>query len=430
MAIFFVILSLLLLIFLCFRGIPIFFAAFLSGIFLLLTAGMDVTTSFTTTYITGLSGYFGKFFFIFTFGSLFGKLTDISGAADSIANTIVDRFGHRFVTPALVVAGMVLSYGGVSVFVCMFTLYPIMLSLFRKADIPRTLIPGVYFAGAGTAACWMPGSPQIQNLIPVQYLGTSTTAAFAPGMIGAVFETILIFLYIIWETKRAKTKGLHFELSQRDWEIIAMKEGKTLPNVWISLAPLVILLFALNFFRLPVEVALFTGVLAALLFYMRQIHWGRIWADLSDGTKDALGALFNTAAVVGFGTLVQATPAFQQIIEKVTVMNGNPLLISTVAIAVLAGVCGSGSGGLGIALPIIIKYFVPMGVNLDALTRISGLSCLTLDSLPHNGLVVSVLNVTGTDHKSAYFPVFMTTVAIPLVTLVFMFPVFLAFGMM
>ncbi len=430
MDIVFVLLCLVILVVLCFRGVPIFFAALISGILLLLTAGMDVVGHMTTTYVNGLAGYFGKFFFIFVFGSLFGKLTDISGAADSIAKTIVDKFGEKFIVPALVVAGAVLTYGGVSVFVCMFTLYPLMLSLFRKADISRTLIPAVYFAGAGTFSGWAPGSPQVQNLIPAEALGVSTMAAAGPGFIGVAFEAVLVFGYIIWAVKRSRTKGKHFEISASDQDMLNAKANRPMPGFLLSLAPLVILLVALNGLKIQVDVALFIGVIAALVCYCKTINWKNIWHDLSEGTKDGTGSLFSTSAVVGFGTLVQATPAFGQIIETVTTMKGNPMVISVLAIAVMAGVCGSGSGGLGIALPIINQYFVPLGVNVPALARISGLACLTLDSLPHNGLVVSVLNVTGNDHKSSYFPCFILTVVIPIITAVFMLALYAIMGMM
>ena len=139
--------------------------------------------------------------------------------------------------------------------------------------------------------------------------------------------------------------------------------------------------------------------------------------------------MFNTSAVVGFGSLVQVTPAFATLISSVTNIGGSPLIASGLAVTMLAGVCGSGSGGLGIALPIIKDYFVPMGVNVEALHRVSALASLGLDSLPHNGLVVSVLNVTENNHKQSYFPIFVTTCVIPLLTLVFLIALFYAFGM-
>ena len=180
----------------------------------------------------------------------------------------------------------------------------------------------------------------------------------------------------------------------------------------------------MNVLKLSAELALFVGFISGLICYSKYIPWKDIWKHLSDGTKHGTGSLFNTSAVVGFGSLVQATPAFATLISSVTSIGGSPLIASGLAVTVLAGVCGSGSGGLGIALPIIKDYFVPMGVNVEALHRVSALASLGLDSLPHNGLVVSVLNVTENNHKQSYFPIFVTTCVIPLLTLVFLIALF------
>ncbi|GLC81913.1 GntP family permease [Lacrimispora brassicae] len=429
MQILLVLLSLALLIFLCFKGVPIFFSAVISGLFLLLTAGMNPVEQFTTTYVQGLSGYFGKFFFIFVLGSLFGKLTDISGAADAIAKAIVDKLGDKFIIPSIIIAGAVLTYGGVSVFVCMFTLYPLMVSMFKRGDISRTLIPAVYFAGAGTFSCMMPGSPQIQNLMPGQILGTPATAALAPGLIAAVFEAVLVFWFTLWYADRCKKKGMHFEITEKDKLMLGVKEGKQLPSFLVAILPMIVLLVALNVFRVSAEVALFLGFMSGLVFYFKYLPWKDIWQHLADGTKDGTGSLFSTSAVVGFGSLVQVVPAFDILIKSVTGIGGSPLIASALAVTLLAGVCGSGSGGLGIALPIIKDYFIPMGINLEALHRVSALASLGLDSLPHNGLVVTVLNITENDHKSSYFPVFISTCVIPLITLAFLIMLFYMFGM-
>nr|WP_288827699.1 hypothetical protein [uncultured Clostridium sp.] len=429
MQIFLVLLSLALLIFLCFKKVPIFFAAAISGLFLLLTAGMNPVEHFTTTYVQGLSGYFGKFFFIFILGSLFGKLTDISGAADAIAKVIVDKLGDKFIIPSIIIAGAVLTYGGVSVFVCMFTLYPLMVSMFKRGDISRTLIPAVYFAGAGTFSCMMPGTPQIQNLMPAQILGTPATAALVPGLLAAAFEAILVFWFTLWYADKCKKKGLHFEMTEKDRIMLEVKEGKELPSFLVAILPMIVLLVSLNVFKYSAEVALFLGFVSGLLFYFKQIPWKEIWQHLADGTRDGTGSLFSTSAVVGFGSLVQVTPAFDILIKSVTGIGGSPLIASALAVTLLAGACGSGSGGLGITLPIIKDYFIPLGVNVEALHRVSTLASLGLDSLPHNGLVVTVLNITENDHRSSYFPVFISTCVIPLITLVFLIMLLYLFGM-
>ena len=425
-----VVISLVLLVVLCFRGVPIFFAALLSGIFVLLVAGMNVVDHMTTTYVQGMGNYFASNFFLFVFGSIFGKITEISGAAESIAETIVTKLGEKFVVPAILIAGILLTYGGVSVFVCMFALYPLMLAMFKKADISRKLIPVFYFAGAGTVTGWAPGSPQLQNTLPAQTLGVPLTAASLPGWIGVIFELVLVFAYAFWLLKHFRNKGEHFVVMESDEAVMARQAGRTKPNFIVSLLPLIILLVVLNIFKLPVPVGMFVGCVAALVCYFKQIDWKQVFGDLSEGTKNGVISLFNVCAVVGFGALVQATPAFQSIVEKVTAANGNPMIMSVLGIAVLAGVSGSGSGGLGLALPIIQVHFIPMGVNIEALSRISALACLTLDSLPHNGLVVSVLNVTGNSHKDSYGPICIFTVIIPIITTVFMLALYSIMGMM
>ena len=191
---------------------------------------------------------------------------------------------------------------------------------------------------------------------------------------------------------------------------------------------MVILLIVLDVIGWSAEISLFVGCIAGLILYAKYIPWKEIWRHLGNGTFDGVGALFNTAAVVGFGSLVQATPAFKTIINAMTSLGGSPLIASALAVTTLAGVCGSGSGGLGIVMPIIKNTF-GSSVNLQALHRVCDVSSLCLDSLPHNGLVVSVLNVTENDHRHSYFPIFILTVVIPICTLVFLIAIFYAIGM-
>lgn len=424
MSILLLLVSLAILMYMCMKGVPIFVASFVAGIFLLLTAGLDPVTSMITGYATGLGGYFGKFFFIFIMGALFGKLTDISGAADSIAKTVIDKMGDKYIVPAIALACAILAYGGVSVFVALFTIYPMMVSLFRKANLPRYLMPAVYFAGAGTFACMMPGSPQIQNLIPMQYFGTTTTAAMLPGMITAIFEAVLVFAYLSYSVKKARAKGHGYVMTEKDRVIMEANKDRKLPSVLIALVPMVTLLVALNILKFSAELSLFIGVVAAMICYAPQIVWKDISKNLSDGTMDGVRSLFNTSAVVGFGSLVQMTPAFAAAITAVTSTGGNPLISAGIAVTCLAGIVGSGSGAQGIALPILAEYYLPLGVNAEALHRISTLACLGLDSLPHNGLVVTALGVTDVSHKEGYWPIFVLTCVIPLVSLAFLIALF------
>lgn len=424
MGMLFLLISLAILMYLCMKGVPIFISAFISGLFLLITTGLNPVESMLTAYAPGLGGYFGKFFFIFIMGALFGKLTDVSGAADSIAKSVIDKLGDKYIIPAIAVACAILTYGGVSVFVALFTVYPMMVSLFRKANLPRYLMPAVYFAGAGTFTGMMPGSPQIQNLIPGQYFGTTPTAAMVPGMITAVFEAILVFVALNYFVKKARAKGHGYVMTDRDREIMESNKDRKLPNMFMAILPMIILLVVMNVFKFSAELSLFVGVISAMVCYAPQIDWKNIFKDLGDGTMDGVRSLFNTSAVVGFGSLVKLTPAFAGAITAVTSMGGNPLVSAGVAVTCLAGIIGSGSGAQGIALPILAEYYLPLGVNAEALHRVSALACLGLDSLPHNGLVVTALGVTGVSHKEGYWPICVITCIIPLISLVFLLGLF------
>lgn len=412
------------LMYLCMKGVPIFVAAFLSGLIVLVTAGLDPVQAMMGSYASGLGKYFGDFFFIFVLGSIFGKLTDISGAADSIAKAIIEKFGDKYIVPAIVMACAILTYGGVSVFVALFTVYPMMLSLFKKANLPRYLIPAVYFAGAGTFSCMLPGSPQIQNLIPMKFLGTTADAALSQGLIAGAFEAVLVFTYLAWLLNRVRKSG-EGATEHADDAKFAERANAAQPHWLLALAPMLVLLISLNLFKLPAPLALFVGILSAFVCYVKYIDWKSIWKNLGAGTSEGTSALFNTSAVVGFGYLVQLTPAFKAAITLVTSLGGNPLISAAVAVTALAGICGSGSGALGIAMPILAEYYLPLGVSAEALHRVATLACLGLDSLPHNGLVVTVLVLTGLTHKQAYLPVGVLTVAIPLITLVFMVGLFI-----
>lgn len=241
MGIFLILLSIALVIVLVFRGVPVFYSAVIASLFCLLTAalftgaGTDAgivnyvingMTSMDSSYVKGLGNYFTTNFCIFVLGAIFGKLFDNSGAADAIAEAIVSRMGAKAVIPAILLVGWVLTYGGVSVFVAFFAMYPLMLSLFKEADIPRRLLPLFYFAGAGTSSGWFPGSPQAHNLLPSTALGVSPSSWLVPGIFFAIIEMIIVVGFVFFYTNRCKKNGEHYELTEADKKIIAEKEAK------------------------------------------------------------------------------------------------------------------------------------------------------------------------------------------------------------
>ena len=210
MGILLIVIGLIIMTVLAVKGIPILWSALVAGIFVLATAGLNIVEGITVTYMTGFSGYIMNYFLMFVLGAIFGKLCEISGASDSIAKTVVNKLGEKYVVLAIIVAAAILAFGGVSLFVALFTLYPLAMSLFKRADIPRRLFPGVYIAGAATFAMTAPFTPSTQNIIPMAYLGTSLSAGMVPGIIGSVFCAIVVCIYMQWRVGSVKAKGEHY----------------------------------------------------------------------------------------------------------------------------------------------------------------------------------------------------------------------------
>jgi len=456
MGIFLILLSIALVIFLVFKGVPIFYAAVISSFFCLLTAALftgaavdkgimgyvvDYMTSTGrladptahNSYVFGLGNYFTSNFCIFVLGAIFGKLFDNSGAADCIANAIVGKLGKKAVIPAILLVGWILTFGGVSVFVAFFAMYPLMLSLFKEADIPRRLLPLYYFAGAGTSSGWIPGSPQAHNLLPSTALGVSPSAWLVPGLIFAIFESVLVVAFVFWYTGKCQKNGEHYEMTEADKKVMEEREAKGGTNISLimSIIPMIVLIVVLNFTKIGVPSSLTVGILAAVICFFKFIPKGDFWSTMGAGSIGGVNSLFNTAAIVGFGAVVQAVPAYAGLCNILVNAFNNPYVASVATVGGLAGVTGSGTGGIGLAMPVVIENFLggkaadgtilnPAGYNLEALSRCTSLAALTLDSLPHCGLVVSVISYTGNTHKSSYLPCSVVFVICPIITVVLM----------
>ncbi len=445
MGIFLILVSIAVVILLVFKGVPVFYAAFLASLVCLITAalftgaGADVgvgtyllqsmSDTANTSYVQGLGSYFTSNFCIFVLGAIFGKLFDVSGAADVIAETIVGKLGTKAVIPAIVLVGWILTYGGVSVFVAFFAMYPLMLSLFKEADIPRRCLPMFYFAGAGTSSGWFPGSPQAHNLLASTALGVSPTAWLVPGVLFGLFETALVVGWVYWFTNHCKKNGEHFELTEADKKVMEQKAAKDTskrPSFLVSLLPMIMLIIILNVIKLPVPLSLVLGILIAIVLFFKSYDLKDFWNMMSDGAMGGVSSLFNTAAIVGFGSVVKMVPAYATLCGLLVGAFSNPVIASAVTVGGLAGVTGSGTGGIGLAMPVVIENFIgdiatnPNHINLEVLSRCTSIAALTLDSLPHCGLVVSVISYTGNTHRNSYMQTGMVNVVAPIITLLLM----------
>lgn len=412
--------GLILLIILTIRGMNLFIAAPLCALIVAVTNNIAIFTgelNFVGAYMSGFSGFIASWFFMFLLGALFGKFMEDSGAADSVSRWIIDKIGYKQAVMAVVLACAILTYGGVSVFVVAFSVYPMAVSLFKDANLPRRFIPAAMAFGSVTFTMTSAGSPEIQNWIPIKYLGTSPFAAWEVSLVVAVFMATLGYWWLAKMIRKAVNNGEHFEARESDPEV----RERDYPHPLTGIVPLFVVLIISFLYheslaQLALILALGGGVLTLLIINYKHFH--NLQSAINLGTTGALVAIGNTAAVVGFGAIAKNTDAFQNTVELMTQIPGNELIGAAIAVSVIAGLTGSASGGQAIALPLVAPHYLDQGVEPEQLHRIVSISSGALDSLPHNGYVVTTIRaICHETHKAAYWSVAALTVIVPLIGL-------------
>ncbi|MBM3952700.1 MAG: GntP family permease [Rhodospirillales bacterium] len=463
-----ILLALGLLIYLAYRGLSVLLVAPLMALIAVVASGTPVLASYTQVFMPALGSFVIQYFPLFLLGALFGKLMDNTGAARSLAEAIVARLGEANTIPAVVIACAVLTYGGVSLFVVAFAVYPIAAAMFERANLQRSLIPASIALGSFTFTMTaLPGTPAIQNAIPMPYFGT--TAFAAPG-IGIIAGAIMLVLGLLWLSWRAKTRAAtirsdaaRLDRPRRVLREYAQGEGydvveigepeaeapRNLPPVWLAALPIV-LVVSLNYllaaYVLPsldttyladkrygsvafdtvkgvwaVLIALASSIVVTVVFNRNRIK--SLKDTLDSGANAATGPTFNTASLVGFGAVVSSLPAFALIRDGVLgIAPDNPLISLAISVNILAGITGSASGGMSIALQTLGGTYLDLAraanIDPDLLHRVTAVATGGLDALPHNGAVITLLSVCKMTHAEAYKDIFVVACAIPILALV------------
>ena len=454
-----IVVSLCLLMYWAYRGVSVLLLAPVLALLAVVMSG-DVAMLlpvYTQVFMKAMGGYLMQFFPLFLLGAIFGKLMDESGSARAIAHGIVSAVGAQRAILAVVLACSVLTYGGVSLFVVAFAVYPVGAALFRQAGIPKRLMPGAIALGAFTFTMTaLPGTPAIQNAIPIPFFGTDAFAAPGLGVIGAA---IMFGLGLWWLNGQARSLMAAGEGYGDDTQAPSANDAPV-PSVWVALMPmvLVVLLNAwMSKWVLPsmdwsilqearmgslsdaksligiwsIIVALSVANVCLLLVHrQRWVNWMK---TLNEGATSSMLPMLNTATEVGYGTVIASLAGFALIRDALlSVAPGNPLVSQAVAVNVLAGITGSASGGMSIALNALGSEFTTMaqaaGISPELLHRVATMASGCMDTLPHNGAVISLLVICGLTHKASYKYIAMNTVVFPLVALAAVVGLGTAFG--
>jgi len=445
MAFLIVLAALCFLMFVAYRGYSVILFAPVAALgAVLLTDPSLVAPMFTGLFMDKMVGFLKLYFPVFLLGAVFGKLIELSGFSKAIVAATIRLFGAGRAMLSIVVVCALLTYGGVSLFVVVFAVYPFAAELFRQSDIPKRLIPGTIALGAFTFTMdALPGTPQIQNIIPTTFFGTNSWAAPWLGTIGAVFIVAVGLLYLDWRRRAALTAGEGY--GDQLLNEPAPFAGGTLAHPAIAILPLVLVgvVNKLLTVAIPgfygeahsfdpavigsatpvvqevakvaaiwaVQGALLVGILTVLAF-----AWKPVVASFAEGSKSAIGgallAAMNTASEYGFGAVIAALPGFLVVANALAAIP-NPLVNEAVTVTALAGITGSASGGMSIALAAMADTFIAnanaAGIPMEVLHRVAAMASGGMDTLPHNGAVITLLAVTGLSHRQAYKDIFAIT---------------------
>ncbi|WP_108660922.1 GntP family permease [Acuticoccus kandeliae] len=463
-----ILVGLALLMALAFRGWTILLLAPLAALVAAAFSGEPLLAHWTQTFMGAAAGFVAQFFPLFLLGALFGKLMDDSGSVNAIADFMTRTLGPKRAILAVVLAGALVTYGGVSLFVAFFVIAPMGQALFRAAAVPKRLLPAAVALGTSTfTMSALPGTPAIQNAIPMPFFGTTAFAAPGLGLIASVVMFGFGMWWLTFRARRAAAAGEGYgeaapgphadDLTVRELattarefdpqEIDSGAKSEASPSFAMAVLPLAVVILvnllmaqlilpALDFSFLAeprwggtsinavggvwaVAVALLSGIIALVATGFRRLP--AIRGTIDAGANASVLPILSVASLVGFGAVVAALPAFEMVKEWVLGIEGGPLVSLAVATNILAALTGSASGGMTIALEALGPTFMEIAANtgLDPalLHRVAVISSGTLDSLPHNGAVVTMLAVCGSTHKDSYLDIVMAAVVGALIAL-------------
>lgn len=445
-----ILISLFLLMYLAYRGISVLILApILAALAVLLSGDISLMLPiYTETFMGALGNYLLNFFPIFLLGAIFGQLIADSGAASSIATWFTKILGPKHAILTVVLACGALTYGGVSLFVVAFAIFPIAKFMFYQANIPKRLIPGAIALGAFTFTMTaLPGTPAIQNAIPIPYYGTNVFAAPGLGVIAAILMFSVGWLWLNNRAKAAQKADEGYGEHNDGVEQEHLDNQHQMP-IFLAFSPLLLVitlnaLFTYVIFpnmdfseinqafatidsskKLGIWAIIISLVISSLwLIAIALPRFKHLRDTINKGTLGSMLPAFNTASEVGYGAVIASLAGFAILKDFVlNVAPNNPLISEAVAMITLAGITGSSSGGLSIALETLgadyLRLALENNISPELLHRVAVLAAGGFDTLPHCGAIITLLSICGMNHRQSYMNIAAVTIIGPLLALI------------
>lgn len=408
------------------KGFNIMVIAPIAASLVILTNQMAFSSSLIgheASFMTGLTNFITNFFPVFLLGSILANYIDKSGAAQSIAQKIVGITGTEKPLPvllALYFITILLTYGGVSVFVVVFVLIPLAKPLFKEMDIAWNLVGIPIQLGAATITMTMlPGTPSIQNVVPTAYLGTTLTAAPIIGIVASIVAMVFGVWYMGYTLRKSLKNKENFATYQVEGSNLELRTD--IPSITRSLTP-ILLLIVINVIGSAMAVdhiiliSLFIAIVASGLLFKNYLP--SQLNVLNSGATGSIMPVFLTASAVAFGVVITLAPGFDFISDLILGMPGNPLVSLSTAAALFGGITGSASGALGIVMEAFSENYLALGIHPEVIHRISAIASAGLTVVPHSGAILTFFAIAGLSHKNSFKNIFIAVTGANLLALI------------
>ncbi len=383
--------------------------------------GLPYGETMTTTFFDGFCTMFQSLFPIIFSGSLLAQVYNRSGAVNSVGDAIANALfkdsasaTRKYVSCilAMALASGLLAYCGLNALVTLIAMYPIALRLMERAHVPKRFVMGILSCGVYTFAMSGPGSAETVNILAMQALGTSSRAGVVGGIVACVVEIAVTTILTVWMIKKAVARGEVFAYGSKD--VVALNDEKR-PGAIISIIPLFTLVILFNVFSVNIFSATMIAWLLAIVLFWKYLPLknGRKREELLDIMQAAGGQAFGpvsaVGSIVGFTTIAQSLPEFQNMLDAVFNLDLSPAIILIVAVCIIAALTSSSTAAIRVAVPMVAEKCTAAGLSLAFVHRVSCFACSIVDTLPYGTAVIINLGIADLDMKDGYPPMFVAT---------------------
>ena len=383
---------------------------------------MPFGATLNDVYYTGFVNMMKAIFPCLFAGSFLAQVSSRTGAVNSISDALANALFKdglsdtgRYISCflAIVVTSGVLAYCGMNSLVTIIAIYPIALRLLERARIPKRFVMGMLSCGVYSFALSGPGTAQLVNVLGMQAMGTPSYAGLVAGIVGVIAEIVVSAILLVIMIKKDVAAGKVFKYGPKD---VVISDDRALPNALVATIPLMVLVILFNVVSLDIFTSTMVAWLLAVVLFWKYIpkRENSVVRELLDvcttAGVQAFGPVSMVGSLVGFSTIVQGLPEFQNILDAAFNSKLTPIIVLFISINIVCALTGSSTSGIRIGLQMVGDRCREAGLSAAFCHRFGAFACSVFDTMPYSSAMIINLGIADLDMKDGYPPMFMTTV--------------------